>query len=320
MRVDVHCHYYPRAYLERLEELGRAVRRMTGAVPGFSFEVGVDRQLELLDAAGIDAQVLSVGNQPPYFSDPRQAASTARMANDLYADLCSRYSGRFLAFGAVPLPHVDAALAELERALDSLGCVGIGLGSSVLERPLDDPAFDAVFAELDRRAAVVFVHPVGAGGGLNSEDFGLTWMLGSRFEDTITAARLILSGLTLRYPRIRFIIPHLGGTLPLFLQRMDNVAERQDWHRLSTEVKPSDLLRRMWFDSVNEHPAALRCACEAFGVDRLLLGTDWPFLPPDKLRRCVTYVEQALPQPDASAILDRNAAQLLGLAAPAARV
>jgi aminocarboxymuconate-semialdehyde decarboxylase len=314
MRVDVHCHYYPRQYVDRLEGLGRAVRRMTNAVPGFSFDVSIDRQLELLAAAGIDAQVLSVGNQPPYVVDQDQAVTTARLANDLYADLCSQHRGRFYAFGAVPLPHVDAALVELERALDSLGCVGIGLGSSVLEQPLDDPAFDGVFAELDRRGTLVFIHPVGAGGGLNSADFGLTWMLGSRFEDTIAAARLILSGLTLRYPRIRFIIPHLGGTLPLFLQRMDNVAERQDWQRLSSELKPSDLLRRMWFDSVNEYPAALRCACEAFGVDRLLLGTDWPFLPSNKLQRCVAYVEEALPAPDAAAILDRNAASLLGLA------
>jgi aminocarboxymuconate-semialdehyde decarboxylase len=310
MRLDVHCHYYPREYIDRLEELGRTVRRMTTSVPGFAFAVGVDQQIERLDAAGIQAQVLSVCNQPPYFPDRDQAVSTARLANDLYAELCSQRSGRFFAFGAVPLPHVDAALAELERCLDSLGFVGIGLGSSVLEQPLDSSAFDAFFAELDRRGNAVFIHPVGAGGGLNSGEFGLTWMLGSRFEDTITAARLILSGLTLRYPRIRFIIPHLGGTLPLFLQRMDNVAERQGWR---SELKPSDLLRRMWFDSVNEHPVALRCACEAFGVDRVLLGTDWPFLPPDKLQRCVTYIEEALPEPDARAILDRNAATLLGL-------
>ena len=314
MRVDVHCHYYPRQYVDRLEELGRTVRRMTTSVPGFSFAIGIDQQIELLDAAGIQAQVLSVGNQPPYFADRDQAVATARLANDLYADLCSQQSGRFFAFGAVPLPHVDAALSELERCLDSLGFVGIGLGSSVLEQPLDSSAFDAFFAELDRRGTAVFIHPVGAGGGLNSGDFGLTWMLGSRFEDTITAARLILSGLTLRYPRIRFIIPHLGGTLPLFLERIDTVAERQDWQRLSPDLKPRDLLRRMWFDSVNEYPPALRCACDAFGVDHILLGTDWPFLRPDKLKHFVTYVEEALPQPDAQAILDRNAATLLGLA------
>jgi 6-methylsalicylate decarboxylase len=235
-------------------------------------------------------------------------------ANDLYVDLHMRHPERFSAFIGLPLPHVDAALRELDRALGLPGVVGLGLGASVLGKPLDDPAFDPFFEELDRRGTVTFVHPLGAGGGPNSADFGLTWMLGSRFEDTIAMARLILSGLTLRYPNIRFIIPHLGGTMPLFLQRMDNVAERQGWHeRHGSSVMPSDLARRFWFDTVNEQPSALRCACEAFGVERMLLGTDWPMLPSNKLKHFVDYVAEALPATDAQAVLERNAATLLGI-------
>jgi len=188
----------------------------------------------------------------------------------------------------------------------------------VLGRPLDDPEFDLLFAELNRRRAVVFVHPVGAGGGPNSQDFSLTWMLASRFEDTITMARLILSGLTLRYPDIRFIIPHLGGTLSLFLQRMDNVAERNEWReRHGPDVMPSDLARRFWFDTVNEQHTALRCACETFGADRLLLGTDWPMLAPEMLKHFVDYIPEALAAEDAQRILDVNAARLLAIGAEA---
>jgi aminocarboxymuconate-semialdehyde decarboxylase len=186
----------------------------------------------------------------------------------------------------------------------------------VLGQPLDDPAFDPLFAELDRLRTVVFVHPVGAGGGPNSQDFSLTWMLASRFEDTIAMSRLILSGLTLRYPNVRFIIPHLGGTIALFLQRMDNVAERNGWReRQSPDLMPSDLARRFWFDTVNEQHSALRCACDTFGVERLLLGTDWPMLPPDKLKHFVDYIPEALPAEHAQRILDVNAAGLLGLSA-----
>jgi aminocarboxymuconate-semialdehyde decarboxylase len=139
-------------------------------------------------------------------------------------------------------------------------------------------------------------------------------MLASRFEDTIAMARMILSGLTLRYPDIRFIIPHLGGTLGLFLQRMDNVAERSGWreqHR--PDVMPSDLARRFWFDTVNEQHSALRCACETFGADRLLLGTDWPMLAPEMLKHFVDYVPEALAPGDARQILEVNAPRLLGL-------
>jgi 6-methylsalicylate decarboxylase len=315
MRIDVHAHYYPAALNDLLERVtGQPQRRMRGMVRGFSHHVSIDGQLELMDAAGVDCMVMSLGNAPPYYPLVDVATEAARGANELYVELHTRYPRRFAAFIGVPLPHVDAALGELERALQLPGVVGVGLGCTVLGKPLDDPAFDPFIAELNRRKTVLFVHPVGAGGGPNSEDFSLRWMLASRFEDTIAMARLILSGLTLRYPDIRFIIPHLGGTMPLFLQRMDNVAERDGWRdKYSANVMPSDLARRFWFDTVNEQHSALRCACETFGTQRLLLGTDWPMLPPDKLKHFVDYVPEALGADDARQILDVNAARLLGL-------
>ena len=86
------------------------------------------------------------------------------------------------------------------------------------------------------------------------------------------------------------------GRCRLFLQRMDNVAERDGWREnYSAELMPSDLARRFWFDTVNEQHSALRCACETFGAERLMLGTDWPMLPPEKLKHFVDYVAEALP-------------------------
>jgi 6-methylsalicylate decarboxylase len=315
MRIDVHAHYYTADLYELFERAnGQPLRRMRGLLRGFAHHVPIDGQLELMDAAGIDCMVMSLGHTPPYFPATSAAVDAARGANDLYVDLHTRYPRRFQAFIGLPLPHVRAALTELDRALALPGVIGVGLSCSVLGQPLDDPAFDALFDELNRRRTIVFVHPVGAGGGPNSQDFSLTWMLASRFEDTISMARLILSGLTLRYPDIRFIIPHLGGTMALFIQRMDNVAERDGWReKYGPEVMPSDLARRFWFDTVNEQHSALRCARETFGVDRLLLGTDWPMLPPDKLKRFVDYVPEALAAEDARQVLEVNAARLLGL-------
>jgi 6-methylsalicylate decarboxylase len=314
-RIDVHAHYYPTALYDLLERVtGQVRRRMTGEVRGFAHHVSLDGQLELMDGAGIDCMVMSLGNTPPYYPDARMAVAAASGANDLYVELHQAHPRRFRAFIGLPLPHVDSALEELDRGLALPGVVGVGLGCSVLGRPLDDPAFDPIFAELNRQRRVVFVHPLGAGGGPNSDDFGMTWMLASRFEDTVAMARLILSGLTLRYPDIRFIVPHLGGTLVLFLQRMDNVAERDGWRETrSPNVMPSDLARRFWFDTVNEQHSALRCASETFGTDRMLLGTDWPMLPPEKLKHFVDYIPEALDAEDARQVLDVNAAKLLGL-------
>jgi predicted TIM-barrel fold metal-dependent hydrolase len=316
MRIDVHAHYYPDALYDMLERVVgvRRPRPVGSAMRGFSHHVPVDGLIELMDGAGVDRMVMSLGNTPPYHADQANAVTVAQAGNDLYVDLHTRNPDRFNAFVGVPLPHVDAALDELDRALALPGVVGVGLGCSVLGTPLDAAAFDPFFAELNRRGCVTFVHPVGAGGGPNSDEFGMTWMLASRFEDTIAMARLILSGLTLRYPNIQFIIPHLGGTLPLFLQRIDNVVERQGWRETkSPDLMPSDLARRFWFDTVNEQHSALRCACETFGADRLMLGTDWPMLPPEKLKHFVDYVDEALSPADARAVLDLNAAKLLGL-------
>ena len=185
-------------------------------------------------------------------------------------------------------------------------------------RQLDDPLFTPFWAELDRRKAVLFIHPIGVGCP-GSEAYGLTWMVGAPFEDTITALRLVLSGVTTRFPNVRIIVPHLGGTLPFLIQRLDDSADRERGRGGSgapfgTDELPSRMVKRLWFDTVNSYPAAVRCACEAYGADRLMLGTDWPYLAGPKFKRCVTYIEQAgLPKTDVEAILERNAEALLGI-------
>jgi aminocarboxymuconate-semialdehyde decarboxylase len=136
-------------------------------------------------------------------------------------------------------------------------------------------------------------------------------MVGAPFEDTIAALRLVQSGLTKRFPNVRIIVPHLGGTLPFLIQRLDDTPARE---QAGIDEPPSRLVKRLWFDTVNSYPAALRCACEAYGADRLMLGTDWPYLVGPKFKRCVTYIEESgLPRTDVEAILDKNAQTLLGI-------
>jgi aminocarboxymuconate-semialdehyde decarboxylase len=306
MRVDVHAHHYPEKYVNCLTRFGKDTSH-TAKAPGAGLTL--DQRLELLDHSGIRVQVLSVGVQQPYFASAEEATTSAKLANDLYAEVCKKYNGRFEAFAAVPLPHVDAALGEMERALDVLGMVGVNVGCSVAGRPLDDQTFEPLFAELNRRGAVMFLHPQGMGCGPFLEDRGLNFTLGAPFEDTIAALRLVLAGVISRYPEIRVIVPHLGGTLPFLRMRLDGSL------RGRTEYKPSEELKRLWYDTVNENIASLHCAREAFGADRLLLGTDFPHVHGDRFERCVSYIQQSdLPEEEKTAILDRNAQSLLGLA------
>ncbi len=274
-----------------------------------------------MDEVGIDLQVLSTASSMPYFAGEADAVTAARLANDLYADLCRQYPQRFAAFGTVPLPHVDAALAEVERCLSGLGFLGITVGCSVAGRQLDDPAFAPFWAELDRRGAVLFLHPQGVDCGPGTTDFGLAWLLGAPVEDTVAALRLLFAGLLDRYPRVRIIVPHLGGVLAFLVQRIDDLTAHSV-SRQPTDAQvpaisgpPSRYYRRLWYDTVNSHPAALRCACESFGADRLL-GTDFPYLAGPQWPPLVRYVEEAgLSPAETAAILGGNAQALLGLPA-----
>jgi aminocarboxymuconate-semialdehyde decarboxylase len=318
VHVDVHAHYFPPEYIDPLVRWGGRVAAMSRHVPGA--RLPLDERIGLLDEVGIDVQVLSVASAQPFLPEAPNAIELARVANDLYADVVRQYQGRFVAFGCVPLPHVDAALAEVERCLDTLGCVGITTGCSVAGRPLDDPAFEPFWAELDRRGCVLFLHPMGAGFGGELTPYGLDWLVGALFEDTLAALRLVLSGVTTRYPNIRVIIPHLGGTVPFAMGRVGRAtaAERARVGQTPGEFTGTlrENLRRIWYDTVNHEPSALQCACEVFGTDRLLLGTDYPYPVGDRLQHCLTYVEEAdLDAADKEAILGGNAQALLGLPA-----
>ncbi len=311
MRIDVHAHYYPLEFADayrRLRPQGGGDMAPTGSPGG---RVTLEERVDMLKEAGIDLQVLCVGANQPYFPKAEDAIAGARFVNDLYADVCKGHAGRFAAFAATPLPHVDAAIEEVGRCMDSLGMLGVNTGTSVAGRPLDDPEFAPFFTELNRRGAVLFLHPQGIGAPM-TDAYGLAWMVGGCFEDTVTSLRLVMSGLTTRYPNVRIIVPHLGGTLPFLIQRIDDAAWRQTLAGDRPAVtKPSEAVRSLYWDTVNGSGAALRCACEAFGSEHIMLGTDFPYL---LFKPCVEYIQRSgLPERDIDTILERAAQRLLGL-------
>lgn len=313
MRIDVHAHYFPEAYLDLLQRFGSdttEAARHRGA-GGNSEEI--EARLGLMDSAQIQMQVLSVTPQSPYFEDDSHAVEAARAINDVYADLVLRYPTRFAAFAAIPLPNINTALAEIERALDQLHMVGVTVATSILGRSPAEPEFEPIYAELDHRGAVLYIHPAGVSAcSPLIANYGLTWPIGAPIEDTISATQLIFKSIPERYPNIKIINSHLGGALPMLLQRLDN---QYRWAAPQMTEPPSAQARRMWYDTVGHfHVPALRCACESFGADRLVLGTDFPYLAGDLYRRSVFYIQNAgLSTSDEHRILEVNAASLLQL-------
>jgi 6-methylsalicylate decarboxylase len=323
MIIDVHAHYYSDTFLSLFratEGNGRDSNWSASAL----WHLSLAERVELMDNIGVDCQILSVGLAQPYSPDVNRATRLARVANDMYAEACQRFRPRFAALAALPLPHVDAALSELVRCLDVLGMVGVTLGCSVLGRQLDDPLLAPIYEELDQRHCTVLLHPMMQSHAAELDAFELERTVGAVMEDTVAAARLVMSGVVSEYPNIRFIVPHLGGTLPFIV--MDRLSrarppgkEYQKGSWASDGLpggSPATGFSRLWYDTAVGHVPALRCACETFGADRLVFGTDFPFLSQESLVRRVGDVSAYLGEgsEDTTQLMSGTALELFGLA------
>jgi len=315
MKIDVHAHVFPAAYLDLLDEAGGA-ECGTAAARGLRADsTGEDLALRIamMDSAGVNLQILSVTPQSPHLRDAARATEAARVINDAYAEIVRKGRGRFAAFAALPLPHVGESIRELRRALDDLGMLGVAVTTAIQGMPLASAAFDDLFAELNRRESILFVHPVGTAAGAPAiAAANLTWPLGAPVEDTLCFLQLLQARVPERFPRIKFIVAHLGGCLPLLPKRLDVQAP---WFMPAGSHLPSNSIRSFWFDTVGGHPPALRCACETIGADRLLLGSDVPYWQGELYQWAVAYVAQSgLPSEDVVSIYGANAQRLFGRA------
>jgi predicted TIM-barrel fold metal-dependent hydrolase len=314
VRIDVHAHYFPVEYLDRLDRYGGSqttafFRKGKLASEGFS---GLDAHIRNMDLAKVDLQVLSVSGQLPYFANENDAVDAARLGNDIYLRIVREHPKRFAAFACSPLPHVEESINEMHRALDELGMVGVTAGTMVLGKSIADPAFDGFFAELNRRKAVLFIHPMGNSAGSELiESTSLTWPIGAPLEDTVCMMQFMQANIPSRFPDVKIILPHLGGFAPFLMARLDQL---QDHFLPASATPPSAQAKYFWYDTVNANPSALRCTQEAVGTDHLLFGTDYPFWRDAAFKLCADYVAQAgLSKGDVDRILDGNAQQLLGL-------
>ena len=309
--IDTHAHVYPSAYLDRLERIGiaPATTAIARGLRADSTESDLDTRLRWMDRAGVATQVLAVTPQVPAGPDTAASLDAAQAINDEYARIVDRHPGRFLAYGALPLPHVEQALTEIRRCFADLGVAGVSI-TTVLPGGLSiaDARFEPVWRELNRRRAIVNIHATGSG-ALSPliADHRLAWVNGAPVEDAIAVLHLLQADLPNRYPNLRFHVAHLAGDLPFLAQRIED--NYTDWGAFP--ASPLQTLRRMWFDAANFHEPSLRLAVETLGADRILAGSDHPYFQDDKYVRAFSYVRDAdLPADQIDAILTANATAL----------
>jgi predicted TIM-barrel fold metal-dependent hydrolase len=272
--VDVHQHILPPQYLAaaraagRLSDVGEAP-----AILGWQPQ----QSLERMDQLGIETAFTSISTPGVWWGDDAAGRRLARTCNEYGANLVREHSGRFGSFASLPLPDLDGSLAEAAYAFDVLHADGVVLLSDYGDKWVGDPSFAPVFEELNRRKAVVFVHPT-VGNCCRSL---IPYVSFSTIEYPIDTTRgivsLLFAGAFSRFPQIRFIFPHGGGTIPMLADRATRIASaRRD---LTFPEPPLALLKKQYYDVALSVSAPTLAAVAAFAdPEKVLFGSDFPFV------------------------------------------
>lgn len=299
-RIDTHNHVVPPEYGDWLRSLGAAA----GGLPIPSWDPHA--ALEIMDRHAIATAVLSVSTPGVHLADGADARSMARHVNDYAAQMTRDHPGRFGFFATLPLPAVDDALAELERAFDTLGANGVVLLANHRGVYLGDPRFDPVFDELQRRRAVAFVHP-SLLPGIEPIDGIPPFMADFLLDTTRAAINMTRSGTLERCPDVKILLSHAGGFVPYAAFRIALAASASNdvLHGLS-------LLKRYYFDiALSGSPTALPSLLAFTDPDHVTFGSDWPYAP-DTAVAAMTGMYESYPLDDtARAQIDHGTAATL---------
>ena len=323
--IDFHNHFYPPEYLEALRTGGTTVTFSTDAdgnpvlgYPGdYNVAVPGHRDIAYREAVlareGIDRQVLTFTTPGTHVETPQRAVQLARLVNDALARVAHERAGRFTALATLPLNDPAGSVAELERVMTQLGFKGAMLFSNVNGVALADARYEPLWRKADAFGAVLYIHPTNPVGVEAMTEFWLMPLVGFPWDTTLAAAKLVFSGVVERFPKIRWVLGHLGGAIPYIAERLDRGYEAFPECREHIRKAPSAYLKEFYYDTVNFDPGALRLAVEFAGPRRILAGSDYPHrigslrAMLDSLRRLDVSAE------DRALLLGGNAARLLEL-------
>ncbi|KAL8767860.1 MAG: hypothetical protein Q9209_005752 [Squamulea sp. 1 TL-2023] len=357
--VDIHTHVYPPSYLTLLrsrttvpylldlpdetasprliilpsdddpsippESRGRPIDASYSSIP---------EKLRFMDAHGIQTSVISLANPWLDFLAPHEGTKLARTVNDELETICAQNKGRIYAFATLPLSAPPPSIVDEITHLDQLPHIkGIILGTSGLGSGLDDPELNPVWAALEQKQTLIFLHPHY---GLPSEVYGprageyghvLPLALGFPMETTIAFTRMWVSGVYDRFPRLKILIAHAGGTIPFLSGRIQSCvkherhfAPHERGRRGPTRDLRMLLKENVWLDAVVYSETSVKAAMELVGREKVMFGTDHPFFPPleegaEEWASVRTNMEAVAGCEGTDMIMGANAVELLGLEA-----
>lgn len=341
MVIDFQAHVYPEPYIEEMMRLDGAVvleppdphsgmsyfydKRLKCRINTATFQGrDIRRRLEHMDRLGIDVHVLSIPAPGADRYEGEGAVRLARIANDSIAEVCRSHPRRFAGLFTLPTSSIEASVDELERSVNELGLKGFGCFSNLNGKPLDREELFPIYERIAKYKLPVYIHPTAP---LATEATGIdimpTLIFGWAFDSTVAMTRLVYGRVLERFPEINFVVADVGGVLAFFAQRAINIyTGRTDEikQRYGLKENPLDSFRRFYVDTADHPSSTLKCVKDFFGVDRLVLGTNYPYGPEEG---CVLVEnslkaidELQLGQDEKAKVLGENAAGILHIGAP----
>jgi len=321
--IDFHNHFYPAAYLDALRAGPSHVKLTYDAegntllhYPGdYNVAVRGHRDIayrsEVMREYGVDTQIISLTTPGTHVEEPATAVTLARIVNDSFASIAAEYRGQFLGIATLPLCDPAASARELERAFRQHGFCGAMIFSNINGVALHDDRFLPVWEAANDLGAVIHIHPTAPVGVEAMTDYWLTALVGFPLDTTLAAAGLVFHGVVERFPKIRWVLGHLGGAIPYLVERLDRGFYAYKENRVHIDRPPSEYLKNFYYDSVNFDVRALHLAIEFAGADHILAGSDYPHLIGSVPRMLESIADLDISESDRAAILGGNTARLL---------
>lgn len=324
MLIDVHTEVVTKSYLKRLLAM-QGVPRMEKRAGNYALfysegqSYPVDKRmydmptrLEEMKKCGMDIQVLGLVMPGVDMFGRDLALEMAKEVNDEISEII-RENKSFLGLATIPMAHPDLAVEELERAIKTLGLSGIKITSNINGTPLDSAKFFPIYELAEKMNIPILIHPTRPLMVEAMKDYGLTTVVGFLYDTTLAMLRLIFGGVLEKYKNLKFILPHAGSTIPYLITRIDHQYKINPDCRKNITKMPSEYFKNnVYIDTAQSfYNPAIMCAYSLLGADKMVLGSDYPFVSLDQAVNSIKGLP--ISEEEKEKILFKNAKRLLKL-------
>ncbi|MFX0063330.1 MAG: amidohydrolase family protein [Candidatus Hermodarchaeota archaeon] len=323
--IDFHNHFFPPEYLKEIQSGPSNVKITFDSdnnpllhYPGdYNIIVRGHRDIafrqEVLDQNGISKQVLTFTSPSTQIESPKRAVTLAKIVNDAFVKIIDEREDHFTALATLPLNDPTASVRELERTVSELGFKGVMLFSNVNGVALSDEIYWPLYEKAEELNVVFYIHPIHPVGVEAMQEYWLMPLVGFTFDTTLAASKLVFSGVVEQFPKLKWILAHLGGAIPYLTERLDRGYYAFKECRENISRPPSEYLKEFYYDAVNFDVNALQFAIDFAGVDHILAGSDYPHQI-GSLKKMVESINQLnISEEEKAQIFSGNAIKLLNL-------